>query len=137
MFLIFWGCQKQDLENGVGTKPTFTVEQARTHFVETVVQTKSGAYLTGERPPVYRLSPGAFTPNWENTHNERSSRRLEGVDAGIYPEYRYLAFFPLDTVNNWWRTVPISQRLVVNRWQHHSEYDGVYAYIASVIPTPE
>lgn len=34
-------------------------------------------------------------------------------------------------------TVDAAQRLVINRWHNHPRWEGMYAYIATVIPTPE
>lgn len=134
-----WACQRERSGTGADdVEPTLTAAQARDFFEQQYAET--AAYRTkasSERPT--GLMPGDFTPLWDKATRGVADRFLEGVDWPIDPHFIFTAAYPEidrqgDTVR---RIVDIAQKLVVNRWHDHPRWEGLYAYIATLIPTPE
>ena len=137
---IVWACQhdRSPGANPYAMEPTLTVAEAQDFFEQQYAETVP--YLTKlspDRPT--GLMPGDFTPLWDKATRAVANRCLEGIDVPIDPRFIFTASFPEigrggDTV---FRTVDAVQKLVVNRWHDHPKWEGLYAYIATLIPTPE
>lgn len=101
--------------------------------------TKAGGYLSSNGGASSDLNPGDFTPRWDRAHRAALNYQVDGVDVVIDADYTYSAVFSEatpqgDTLR---RSVPIEQKLVVNRWRNHPQWLGLYAYIATIVPTPD
>ncbi len=119
-----------------------TIEQARTFF-ETqcggLLLTKSQrGHTHGDDNRVYGIDPGDFAPVWSQAVTG-SSPHVDAVDVTITPAWHYEAVFHEinrrgDVVR---RTVEVAQKLVVTQWHGHNRWEGKYAYVATLIPTPD
>ncbi|MCC8062440.1 MAG: hypothetical protein LIO68_04260 [Rikenellaceae bacterium] len=135
---VLWACRKEWRPDSDAAKDALTVEQARAFFENSTALTKAGGYLSSARGAGGDLNPGDVTPRWERAHRATLNNYVDGVDVEIDPTYGYSAVFPEvtsggDTVRH---TVEVAQKLVVNRWRNHPRWLGLYAYIATIIPTP-
>ncbi len=135
---VLWACRKEWRSDSDATQDALTVEQARAYFENSTTLTKAGGYLSSARGAGGDLNPGDVTPRWERAHRATLNNYVDGVDVEIDPTYGYSAVFPEvtsggDTVR---RTVEVAQKLIVNRWRNHPRWLGLYAYIATIIPTP-
>ena len=137
---VFWACRHdrfgQDDPNAV--EPTLTVNEARDFFEYQMSEVLPYLTKLSSDKPV-GMMPGDFTPLWNKATRAAANRWMEGVDLPIDPKFIFTAAFPQiglkgDTT---FRTVDIVQKLVVNRWHDHPKWEGMYAYIATLIPTPE
>ena len=127
------------LEEVTEQKDILTLEQARACFENSVAMTKAGGYLSSNGGASSDLNPGDFTPRWDRAHRAALNYQVDGVDVVIDADYTYSAVFSEatpqgDTLR---RSVPIEQKLVVNRWRNHPQWLGLYAYIATIVPTPD
>ena len=135
---VFWACRKDLRQEAEVPDDALTVEQARAFFENSVAPTKAGGYLSSNRSAGGDLNPGGMTPLWDRSHSATLNCYVDGVDVEIDADYGYCAVFREvtaegDTVR---RTVELAQKLVVNRWRNHPRWLGLYAYIATIIPTP-
>lgn len=138
--VVFWACQRDRFGyDGPNTvKPTLTIAEARVFFESQMEQVVfASTKLPDDKPTA--LMPGDFTPLWDRATGAVADRWTEGIDLPIDPHFIFTAEFRKidgkgDTV---FKTVDIVQKLVVNRWHDHPLWNGMYVYIASVIPTPE
>lgn len=136
---VFWACRKELRDEAAAPEDLLTVEQARAFFENSVAPTKAGGYLSSAGGPGGDLNPGDFTPHWDKAHRAALDYQVDGVDVEIDADYTYSAVFVEttpggDTVR---RRVDIAQKLVVNRWRNHPRWLGLYAYIATIVPTPD
>lgn len=136
---VFWACRKELREEAAAPEDLLTVEQARAFFENSVAPTKAGGYLSSAGGPGGDLNPGDFAPHWDKAHRAALDYQVDGVDVEIDADYTYSAVFVEttpggDTVR---RRVDIAQKLVVNRWRNHPRWLGLYAYIATIVPTPD
>lgn len=136
---VFWACRKELREEVTEQKDILTLEQARAFFENSVAMTKVGGYLSSNGGASSDLNPGDFTPRWDRAHRAALNYQVDGVDVVIDADYTYSAVFSEatpqgDTLR---RSVPIEQKLVVNRWRNHPKWLGLYAYIATIVPTPD
>lgn len=135
-----WACRRVGLDADPGKpEPKITVEEARVFFENQVPSTKAGTGFGGRHGHSMGFSPGDFTPMWDRAVRAAANQWVDGVDLPIDPTFMFTVSFPRvghdgDTV---YRTVDVVQKLVVNRWHDHPRWDGLYAYIATIIPTPE
>lgn len=140
MMFAVWACRRVGLDVDQGKpEPKITVEEARAFFENQVLATKAGTGFGGRHDHPVGFSPGDFTPMWDRAVRAAANQWVEGVDLPIDPTFLFTASFPRvgrdgDTV---YRTVDVVQKLVVNRWHDHPRWDGMYAYVATIIPTPE
>lgn len=140
--LVFWACQHDRFETDYeGPEPTITVEDARAFF-EQQMTTKAGGHnpwLACDDGQPYGFSPGDFAPQWKKAKRAVATHYLEGVDVEIIPTYYYQANFYQRHSNGKMsrQSVPVTQRLIVNQWENHQTWNGMYSYILTVIPTPE
>lgn len=138
--LVVWACRRAGLDaDPRKPEPKITVEEARAFFENQVLATKAGTGFGSRHDHPVGFSPGDFTPMWDRAVRAAANQWVEGVDLPIDPTFLFTASFPRvgrdgDTV---YRTVDIVQKLVVNRWHDHPKWDGMYAYVATIIPTPE
>lgn len=138
--IVIWACRRDRFGGDApgSVEPTLTVSEARDFFEYQYSETLPyRTKLSADRPT--GLMPGDFTPLWDKAHRAVADRYLEGVDLPIDPRFLFTGTFwepnrRGDTIR---RTVDIVQKLVVNRWHDHSQWNGLYAYIATLIPTPE
>lgn len=135
---MFCACRKDLGQETEVPDDALTVEQARAFFENSVAPTKAGGYLSPDRRAGGDLNPGGVTPLWDRSHSATLNGYVDGVDVEIDADYGYCAVFREvtaegDTVR---RTVELAQKLVVNRWRNHPRWLGLYAYIATIIPTP-
>ena len=136
---VFWACRKELRDEAAAPEDLLTVEQARAFFENSVAPTKAGGYLSSAGGPGGDLNPGDFTPHWDKAHRAALDYQVDGVDVEIDADYTYSAVFVEttpggDTVR---RRVDVAQKLVVNRWRNHPRWLGLYAYIATIVPTPD
>lgn len=140
MMFAVWACRRVGLDADQGKpEPKITVDEARAFFENQVLATKAGTGFGGRHDHPVGFSPGDFTPMWDRAVRAAANQWVEGVDLPIDPTFLFTASFPRvgrdgDTV---YRTVDVVQKLVVNRWHDHPRWDGMYAYVATIIPTPE
>ncbi|WP_281671020.1 hypothetical protein [Rikenella microfusus] len=137
--LILWACQRDrfghDDPNAV--EPTLTVGEARDFFEYQFSEMLP--YMTkaeGDMP--VGMMPGDFTPLWDKA-TRAADRWTESVDLPIDPHFIFTAEFrKIDTQGDTvFKTVNIVQKLVVTRWHDHPIWNGMYVYVASLIPVPE
>lgn len=140
MMFAVWACRRVGFDADQGKpEPKITVDEARAFFENQVLATKAGTGFGGRHDHPVGFSPGDFTPMWDRAVRAAANQWVEGVDLPIDPTFLFTASFPRvgrdgDTV---YRTVDVVQKLVVNRWHDHPRWEGMYAYVATIIPTPE
>ncbi len=138
--IVIWACRRDRFGGDApgSVEPTLTVSEARDFFeYQYSEMLPYRTKLSADRPT--GLMPGDFTPLWDKAHRAVADRYLEGVDLPIDPRFLFTGTFwepnrRGDTIR---RTVDIVQKLVVNRWHDHSQWNGLYTYIATLVPTPE
>lgn len=137
---IFLGCRRDRLGGSDGKpEPGISVQDARSFFEQQAVTTKAAAYLNADSDHPHGFSPGDFTPLWDRATRAAANQWVEGVDLPIDPKFIFTAVFKSvsaagDTLRT---TVDITQKLVINRWHNHPRWEGLYAYIATIIPAAE
>lgn len=116
-----------------------TVEQARAFFESSVAATRANGYWSSASEPGSSLNPGDFTPLWDQAHRSALNDQVDGVDVEIDAEHTYSAEFIVSPHQGYTvhRSVPIVQKLVINRWRNHPKWHGLCDYIVSIIPTPD
>ncbi|MDE6499720.1 MAG: hypothetical protein K2K83_03335 [Rikenella sp.] len=138
--IVIWACRRDRFGGDApgSVEPTLTVSEARDFFEYQYSETLPyRTKLSADRPT--GLMPGDFTPLWDKAHRAVADRYLEGIDLPIDPHFIFTGTFPEvnrrgDTL---FRTVDVVQKLIVNRWHDHSQWNGLYTYIATLVPTPE
>lgn len=137
---MLWACRKDWRSGDDLPEDVLTAEQARAFFENSAALTKAGSgYLSAEHGIGRDLSPGDITPLWDRARSAALNGYVDGVDVEIDPTNRYAAVFRTISATGavTERTVEITQKLAVNRWRNHPRWLGLYAYIATIIPTPE
>lgn len=137
--VLVWACRHERFgaDGPDAVEPTLTVGEAQDFFEWQYAQSlPTMTRASGDRP--VGMLPGDFTPLW-NKARIGANREMDGADVPIDPHFIFTAVFRRvnekgDTVR---RTVDITQKLVVNRWHDHQQWTGMYAYVATLIPTPD
>ncbi|WP_297829330.1 hypothetical protein [uncultured Rikenella sp.] len=137
--VLVWACRHERFgaDDPDAVKPTLTVGEAQDFFEWQYAQSlPTMTRASGDRP--VGMLPGDFTPLW-NKARIGANREMDGADVPIDPHFIFTAVFhrKTETGDTLRQMVDITQKLVVNRWHDHQQWKGMYAYIATLIPTPD
>lgn len=134
---VSMSCQK-DLSSPPDGTPADakTVQAAREFFENSMMSTKGGghnSWLEGHSGHYEKLSPGDFAPSWDRAVCTGIAG-VSGVEVPIAAKNAYAAVYNTDNSS---RRVEVTQKLLVNTWYDHPVWEGTYAYVATIIPTPD